>query len=608
MIPFLRLVSVFERLSATSKRLEMFDLLADLFRNAEADEIGQIVYFTQGDLLPAFHGVTLGLSEKYLLRALAQAVGRAPEALNADYREMGDIGTVAEKYLAGQGANCSVSAVYDAIFHLTTLSGEGSVEQKIEAVCALFLSHSALEAKYIARFIAGKLRLGVGDSTLLEALARFLSERLLRPVVAERRGWGLDATAVLPALVLSLSHLLLPILERAYHITSDLGLIAKMACQEGVAGLQALAVRIGYPIRPALCERATSSDEIISRLGRCAVEVKYDGFRCQMHKSMHAVTLFSRNQEQTTAMFPEIVEAALRCFPHREAILEGEALAFNEETGALLPFQITSQRKRKHGVAHLAQSLTLKFFVFDLLSLDGEDWTGRPYAERRAKMEEIVGADAVMTVAEAIQTDQPAEVEAFFSAAVGRGLEGIVAKRLDAPYAAGARNFNWIKLKRSYHLADSLDLCIVGYWAGQGQRATFGIGTVLGAVYDPERDRFFTVSKIGSGFSEDDLVRLKAMLDAAASPECPPQVCSEIVPDVWVHPKYVVAVTADEITRSSVHMAGRQGQDLGYALRFPRGIALREDKGPYDTTTLNEVITLFQKQQGGRAPITPTAV
>ncbi len=593
---FLALVHCFERLSATSKRLEMFDLFSDLLRDAEANEIGRIIYFTQGELLPAFHGITLGLSEKYLLRVLAQTTGVAPETLGADYREMGDIGSVAEKHLAGWGAGRSVGAVYDAIFHLATLSGAGSVERKIETVSDLFRSHSALEAKYIARFIAGKLRLGVGDATILSALARFLAERLLRPVVAQHRGWSLDEAAVLSALVLPLSHLLLPMLERAYHITSDLGLIAMVACQEGVAGLQNCAVRIGYPIRPALCERAISAGEIITRMDRCAVEVKYDGFRCQMHKSKQAVTLFSRNQERTTAMFPEIVEAALRLFPNREVILEGEALAFDEATGALLPFQITSQRKRKHDVAAMAQSLPLKFFVFDLLSLDGENWMDRPYAERRAKMTEIVQADPVMTIAEAIQTDRPAEVEAFFDAAVERGLEGIVAKRLDAPYAAGARNFNWIKLKRSYRLADSLDLCIVGYWAGQGQRAAFGIGTILGAVYDPEQDRFFTVSKIGSGFSEDDLVRLKTMLDEVASPECPPQVCSEIVPDVWAHPKYVVAVTADEITRSSIHMAGRQGRDLGYALRFPRATALRADKGARDTTTLNEIIALFQRQ------------
>jgi DNA ligase-1 len=265
---------------------------------------------------------------------------------------------------------------------------------------------------------------------------------------------------------------------------------------------------------------------------------------------------------------------------------------------------MTSQRKRKHGVEQMAQSLPLKFFIFDLLFLNGEDWTGRPYAERRAKIVEIVRADTVLTVAEAIQTERPADVEAFFDAAVGRGLEGIVAKRLDAPYAAGARNFNWIKLKRSYRLADSLDLCIVGYWAGQGQRAAFGIGTILGAVYNPANDRFYTVSKIGSGFSEDELVRLKTMLDEAASPECPPQVCSEIVPDVWVHPKYVVAVTADEITRSQIHSAGSAPEvdplspdTAGYALRFPRVQGfVREDKNARDATTVDEVIALFQKQ------------
>jgi len=608
MIPFSRLVATFQQLEGTTRRLEMFALLADLFRRAEDDEIDKIIYLTQGDLLPPFHGVDLGLSDKLLIRAIAKTYGIAPESVAAEYRRIGDIGATVKQYATGVGESRCVGEIYKAIATIATLSGEGSIEKKIDAVCDLFRASSPLEAKYIARFIAGKLRLGVGDATVLAALARFLAERLLRPI--ERLWLGFDEEAVLAALAPPLSNLLLPLFERAYHITSDLGLIAKVSCHGGAAGLRTLSVRIGYPIRPALCERATSPEEIVARMGRCAVEVKYDGFRCQAHKSKEGATLFSRNQERMTAMFPEIVAAVERMFGAREAILEGEVLAFDPATGAPLPFQITSQRKRKHGVDAMARDLPLRFFIFDLLALDGEDWTGRPYADRREAiarlLDERAVPDATLMLAESMTTADVTDVEAFFASALTRGFEGIVAKRLDAPYTAGARNFNWIKLKRTGALADTLDLCIVGYFAGQGHRAQFGIGTILAAAYDPAQDRFFTISKIGSGFSEAEWVRLKAMLDEAALPECPPQVCSEVIPDVWVRPKYVVAVTADEITRSSIHTAGEKkaSEDTsaephaGYALRFPRVLGfVREDKSPRDATTVAEVVALFQEQQ-----------
>ncbi|MDC4226797.1 MAG: hypothetical protein MPW15_21755 [Candidatus Manganitrophus sp.] len=213
---------------------------------------------------------------------------------------------------------------------------------------------SPIEAKYVARFMAGRLRLGAGDATILEALALSKGDRAYRKE-----------------------------LDRAYNITSDLGLVAKTLYQAGEEGIRAMSVRMGYPIRPALCERVSSPEEIVEKIGRCSVEVKYDGFRCQIHKSKNDLAIFSRNQERTTPMFPEIAEACWNLFGEQEIILEGEALAFNESTGDLLPFQITSQRKRKHGIEDMAKAFPLKFFVFDLLYLNGEDYTHHGYAQRR---------------------------------------------------------------------------------------------------------------------------------------------------------------------------------------------------------------------------------
>lgn len=568
---FLTLVTYFEKLEATSKRLEMFTLLSELFQRSDAEEIDKIIYLSQGELLPPFHGINLGMSEKYLLRAIAKAGEVDPTELAKQYRVLGDLGRIAEKYIRDGGKGLSVEAVYQAIYDVAVMEGEGSVEKKIDAVCRIFSSVSPVEAKYVARFMAGTLRLGAGDATVLEALALSRGDRKYRKE-----------------------------LDRAYNITSDLGLLAKTLYQEGEEGVRKISVRMGYPIRPALCERLSSPEEIIEKIGRSSVEVKYDGFRCQVHKSKNDLAIFSRNQERTTPMFPEIAAAVNALFAKQELIIEGEALAFNEATGDLFPFQITIQRKRKHGIDDMAKAYPLKFFVFDLLYLNGEDYTPYGYADRRRKLRDLIKKNPVMELSQAIETEDPKEIQKFFDASIERGLEGIVAKRLDAPYAAGSRNFNWIKLKRSYkgELSDSVDLVLVGYYAGKGHRARFGIGTVLGAVYDEESDRFKTVSKIGTGFSEEELVRLKEILDEIAVPDRPAQVDSEIAPDVWVVPKYVVTVTADEITRSPNHTAGRDAEGIGYALRFPRVQGfIRADKSEREATTVSEIVAMFDRQK-----------
>src|SRR3989454_7498 len=399
---FQDLVTVFERLEATTKRLEMFEILAELFRQTTPDEIAPIIYMSQGSLLPAFHGLELGMSEKLLTRALAQAAQRAPEDVLAHFKGTGDLGTTAEALLAGRaGAGLTVARVYDELLRIARTSGEGSVEKKLRNLADLLSLASPIEAKYIARFVLGRLRLGVGDA-----------------------------------------------------------------------------------IRMALSERVPGPEEIIAKIGRCAVEPKLDGFRCQIHKDGERIEIFSRNLERTTPMFPDLVEAVKRQMRAREIIFEGEAVAFDEGTGGLLPFQTTIQRKRKHGVEDYAKEFPLKVFGVDLLYVDGEGWTPRPYRERRAELVARIAKGTVIEPAEMEETDNAARLRVIFESAVARGLEGIVAKRPDSPYAAGARNFNWIKLKRSYkgELSDTVDLCLVGYFRGGGKRARFGIGAVLAAA------------------------------------------------------------------------------------------------------------------------------
>jgi DNA ligase-1 len=313
------------------------------------------------------------------------------------------------------------------------------------------------------------------------------------------------------------------------------------------------------------------------------------------------VILFSRNQERTTPMFPEIVHAIHDVFGNNDVILEGEALAVNEVTGEAFPFQVTMQRKRKHGIDLLAKEVPLKLFVFDLLYLDGTDYTQYPYSERRKKLIALIpSSHPVIEISEAIETEDPKTVSVFFNEVVERGYEGIVAKRLESFYTAGSRNFNWIKLKRSYkgEMTDSLDLCIVGYFFGKGARVRLGIGTILAAVYDQESGRFKTISKIGTGFSEAELSQLRGLLDEIKVAEKPHDLDSDMIPDVWVLPKYVITVSADEMTQSQSHTACRNLEGTGLSLRFPRVIGfIRSDKGATDATTTVEIASLFSRQK-----------
>ncbi|MDW8294453.1 MAG: ATP-dependent DNA ligase [Aquificaceae bacterium] len=565
---FKELSECFHRLEQTTSRLEMADILKELLERAELEEIDKVVYLTLGELLPAFRGLEFGLSEKLLVEALSKACGVRAKQVEALYKQKGDLGETAQALINWQGKGLSLSRVYEEL--LTVAQSRGTLD-KVMKLINLLKGLSGFEAKYAVRIVLGRLRLGVGDATIIDALSLIAGDKAVKPLV-----------------------------ERAYNLCSDLGLVAKRLREGGAGVLEEFRVQPGYPIRMALAERVADAEEIVRRLGKCAVEAKYDGFRLQVHKDGRRVDLYSRNLESMTYMFPDIVKGVLEHIRANRIVLEGEALTLNEETGEFYPFQVTIQRKRKYQVEEYAKDYPLKLFCFDLLYLEGEDYTVKPFIERREKLEELLSKGDTLKLSEMLITDSAREIETFFEDAITRGLEGIVAKRLDAPYTAGSRNFNWIKLKRSYRgsLADTVDVVIVGYYYGRGARAKLGIGGLLVAVYEPSTDTFKTVSKVGSGFTEDEWINLKHRLDTIRLHHKHPRVDSLMEVDVWVEPRYVITVNADEITRSPLHTAGMTPEEPGYALRFPRAVSfIREDKNPEDANTVEEVIRLYQLQR-----------
>jgi DNA ligase-1 len=582
---FRELSEYYSKIEDTSGRLEMMAVLAEAFSKASAGEIEKIIYVSQGVVAPPFLGIETGMGERFAIQAVALASGYDARSVEREFKKSGDLGLAAEKLLSERrqqslhSERLTVLRVFDSFVKLSKTSGSGSQEKKIGMLAELLNSASPLEARYITRFVTGALRLGAGESTILEALSI--------AKLGDRSGKGA--------------------LERAYNLCSDLGLVGQTLYSEGMEGIGRFRTKLFHPVRPALAERLASAEEIFAKLGRCGVDAKYDGLRMQVHKKGSEVQIYSRRLELITPMFPEIVEAARAQVSHGEAIFEGEALAVNEEAGEFYPFQTTMQRKRVHGVREKAEEFPLKLFAFDMLHADGEDCTRKPYSERRKLLEKSVRQKKGSRIEPSalIIAESAEQVKKYFEECIEKGLEGVIAKDLSAPYVAGARKFAWIKLKRSYkgELADSIDVVIVGYYLGKGKRTEFGFGGFLGAVYDSREERFKTVTKVGTGFSEEQMGALKKALDTAKSGEKPSDVDSDLVPDVWVRPRFVVTLTADEITRSPTHTAGRDAGGSGYALRFPRLKGnIREDKAPEDATTVKEIVEMYGLQKRTQLP------
>ncbi len=575
----------FERLENTSSRLSMIDILSDLLSEANPAEIRHLIYITQGVLAPPFENVQIGIAEKFAENAIAMATGYSKAQVIAAYRKSGDLGLTAEEFSKKTRLrpmarrSMDVNGVFESTLKIARTSGAGSQDAKIKMLVELLASSSPMEARYILRFALGQLRLGAGDATILEALSK-------------------AATG---------SRESKPRLEAAYNICSDMGKVGEALMSKGIPGIEHMKVELFNPIRPALAERLPTAEEILEKMGgRCAVESKYDGFRVQLHidRKARRVEMFSRNLERTTDMFPDIAKAAMEEIKADEAILEGEALAYSDATGEFRPFQETIQRKRKHGIAQISLELPLHMFAFDLMYADGKDYLGVAYEQRRKELESIVSGKGLIRFSDRIIATRPGQIDKYFEEVVERGLEGIVAKDMGAEYIAGARKFSWIKLKRSYRgeMSDTVDLVIVGYYAGRGQRAEFGFGGLLAAVYNDKRDMFETITRIGTGFSEKNMQMFNELLRKIRKEHRPARVDSIIEPHFWVEPKYVVTVRADEITKSPMHTCGREdgsAEATGYALRFPRLVSdgVREDKNPEDATTTIEITEMFRLQK-----------
>ena len=581
-LPFRELVEAFEKLDATTSGNEMVAILADLFRRTPHGVIHLVSYFVQGNLAAEYEDVNLQIGERLMAEALARASGRPREEIEKLYDEKGDYGLVAEAVLEGQagsGDALTVRSVHEKLLEIARQVGTGSQEAKLNLLAELLKQATPREARYLVRIALGTLRLGAGTMTILNALAvAFTGEKKNKAR-----------------------------LEKAYNLCGDVGLVAQKVAEKGLNGLDEIKIQVGHPIKMMAAQRVQTLHEIFEKMPHgFAVEWKYDGERVQCHKKGDQVTIFSRNLENITHQYPDVVEAIRRDIQAEEAIVEGEVVALVPGTDdQFQPFQVLMSRRRKYDIERYVKEIPVKLFLFDVLYADGESAMEKSYPERRALLERIVKpseSGRVDLTARLVSSD-PEEIENFFDEAVERGLEGIMAKSCapDSVYRAGAREWSWIKWKRDYsqELADTFDVVAVGGFAGRGKRSGTW-GALLCAVYNPECDRFETLCKVSTGFSDEELAKLPEMFKPYETDHKPARVISKLEPTRWFEPALVLEISGAELTRSPIHTCGAPSEDEpGIALRFPRFLRFRDDKSAEEATTVAEVKQLFERARSG---------
>lgn len=601
MVSLLSLAECFNKIEVTSKRLEMTQIIANYLEKLTDEESAIFAYLLAGRLGPEFMPVEFQLATKSLVKAVSKASGNSEESITQSVGKLGDIGESWFTLNKSGNSSITLSEAYELLWEIAAITGKGVQEQKQQKIGELLLKITALEGKYILRILNGKLRLGASEKTVIEALGA---------------GHGKETVEKLKTLMGNIS---------------DIGYVCYLYKKYGENAFTTSNVLPGVPVFAKLVEREATIEDIYTRIPMPYEEPKYDGLRLQTHiylesetsklfedriwykmqkkytvmaanilsDSQYKVRLFSRNLEEMTDMFPEVVEAAQKLPVQYESvtgilpkslILDAEVIGYYDESSQYAPFKDTMTRKRKYSVDKASEAVPVKVFVFDFLECNGENLMGKQLVKRK-EMLSFLDSKQTQNVFVKTPWHEPESIEEgikIFEEYVVEGLEGVIFKNPSGIYEPGVRNFEWIKFKRAMRkdLADTVDVVILGYYYGRGDHAKLGIGALLTGVYDSENDKFVTVTKLGTKVTDELWREIKTKCDTyvLTHPHPRVEIPKPLTPDVLIEPAIVVEVEADEITPSPIHSAK-------YALRFPRFIRFREKK-PTDTTTLSELIRL----------------
>ena len=575
------IAEIFERMEGTTKRIELTNLLVELLKKTPKEIIPNVVYLLQGIIRPNFEGVELGIAEKLAIRAISKSAGLPIKKIEDDYREGGDLGITASNVLKIKtqttftAEKITVERVYETLFKIAKLEGKGSQDLKMKYISSLLNDATPLEGKFVLKILLGTLRLGVAENTVMDALAITFTEK------KENREY----------------------VENAYNVSSDLGKVSLVLATDGIDEIKKFKISLFSPIRPMLADRVQSEKDVIKKMKNesFAAEYKLDGERVQIHKKGHEVKLFSRSLENITQYYPDIVDNIGKYIDADNGVFEAEIVPINENTGDFLPFQELMHRRRKHKLDEAISQYPITVNFFDVLYYDDiGDCSNLRYTERRNILEKIVKDEGFAKLVEQSIIQNEDQIEGFFENSINSGCEGLMLKTLDAPYRAGTRGSNWLKLKREYRndLGDSLDLVVIGAYFGRGRRTGL-YGTLLLGTYNPEEDNFPSICKVGTGFTDESLDQLFQILSNKVTLKKNSRIISEMEADVWLEPELVLEIVASEITLSPIHKTGLGliRKDTGFALRFPKFTGkIRYEKAIEDASTDEEVLTLYKGQ------------
>jgi DNA ligase-1 len=567
-------------MEGTTKRLELTKYLVDLFKITPPEIISHVVYLLQGKLRPDHEGIEMGIAEKIAIKAISKSAGVPAKKIQQEYNKMGDFGQAASKILEQKTQttfltqDITVERVYDTLYKIAELKGVRSQDMKMKYISSLLNDATPIEAGFILKIITNSLRLGIADFTILDSLAIAFTG------TKENRGT----------------------LEHAYNVSSDLGKVAAAVAKNGIDAIKNFQVAVFSPVRPMLAERVKSPQDAHEKMGsEFAAEYKLDGERVQVHLQGEKIILYSRSLENITNYYPDIVEKISRVINAKEAILEAEAVAINEDSGEFLAFQELMHRRRKYGVAKAVSQYPITVNFFDVMFVDGKSCLDLPYKERRKTLEKLVKDDTFAKLVPMTIVKNDNDVEDFLENAINAGCEGLMLKQLDGTYKAGARGSNWLKLKREYRneLGDSLDLVVIGAFYGRGRR-TGKYGALLLGTYNNETDTYPSICKVGTGFTDESLDQFYQILSDKITIKKNPRIESGLEADVWFEPEVVIEIVASEITLSPIHKTAMDAirKGSGLALRFPKFTGrIRLEKTPENATTDQEIISLYNGQK-----------
>ena len=569
-----------EKMELTTKRLELTAILVELLKKTPIETISKVIYLMQGKIRPNFEGVELGIAEKLVIRAISKSSGITIKKIEDAYNDDGDLGKTGSNVLKQKtqttfsAETITLERVYDTLLKISKLEGKGSQDMKMKYISSLLNDATPIESKFVLKILLGTLRLGIAENTVMDALAIAFTDK------KENR----------------------ELVENAYNVSSDLGKVSEVLATDGVNGILKFNTSLFSPIRPMLADRVKSEQEAIKKIeSKLAAEYKLDGERAQIHKKNEKIIIFSRSLENITKYYPDVVEKISKSINATEGIFEAEIVAVNENSGNFLPFQELMHRRRKYKLEKAVSDYPITVNFFDLLFYNGIDFLEKPYDERRKTLENIIKENNFAKLVPMSIVKNDGDISEMLENSINSGCEGLMLKVLNAPYRAGARGNNWLKLKREYQneLGDSLDLVVVGAFFGRGRR-TGKYGTLLLSSYEPESDTFPTICKVGTGFTDENLDQLYQILSNKVILKKNPRVESSMEADIWFEPELVLEIVASEITLSPIHKTCLDmiRKDTGFALRFPKFTGkIRNEKAAEDSSVSEEVLALYKSQK-----------